>query len=155
MLWSRWMYIWRSRTTLSNCIWTWNCWQGMVNLENTWKYPLRRYILGVLTHTTAWEWHLEDDETSFNLRHCTECPSLSATFNSSARNLSQKFQKLAINEIQYILLRYYVLWIHFRHSYQKWIKDENLQLFTYTKRKIKRLIIREVDIFLSMSKRDL
>ena len=25
------------------------------NMENTRKYPLLRYILGVLTHTTAWD----------------------------------------------------------------------------------------------------
>ena len=27
------------------------------------KYPLRGYILGVLTHTTAWDRHWEGDET--------------------------------------------------------------------------------------------
>ena len=27
------------------------------------KYPICRYILGVLTHTTAFDWHLGDDET--------------------------------------------------------------------------------------------
>ena len=27
------------------------------------KYPLRRYILGVLTHTTAWDRHWGGDET--------------------------------------------------------------------------------------------
>ena len=29
------------------------------------KYPLRGYILGVLTHTTAWVQHLEGDHPSF------------------------------------------------------------------------------------------
>ena len=28
----------------------------------TWKYPLRGYILGVLTHTTAWDRHWGGDE---------------------------------------------------------------------------------------------
>ena len=27
------------------------------NYEYTRKYPLRGYILNVLTHTTAWDWH--------------------------------------------------------------------------------------------------
>ena len=27
------------------------------------KYPLREYILGVLTHTIAWDQHLGGDET--------------------------------------------------------------------------------------------
>ena len=27
----------------------------VINFEVTRKYPLRRYILGVLTHTTAWD----------------------------------------------------------------------------------------------------
>ena len=30
---------------------------------NTRKYPLWRYFLGVLTHTTAWDQHWEGDET--------------------------------------------------------------------------------------------
>ena len=32
-------------------------------IENTRKYPLRGYILGVLTHTTAWDRHWEGDIT--------------------------------------------------------------------------------------------
>ena len=32
-------------------------------LANTRKYPLRGYILGVLTHTTAWDRHWGGDET--------------------------------------------------------------------------------------------
>ena len=31
--------------------------------KKTRKYPLRGYILGVLTHTTAWDRHWEGDET--------------------------------------------------------------------------------------------
>ena len=31
------------------------------------KYLLRGLILGVLTHTTAWDHHLEGDETRFEL----------------------------------------------------------------------------------------
>ena len=32
-------------------------------LNDTRKYPLRGYILGVLTHTTAWDRHWKGDET--------------------------------------------------------------------------------------------
>ena len=33
------------------------------DLVNTRKYPLRGYILGVLTHTTAWDSHWGGDKT--------------------------------------------------------------------------------------------
>ena len=36
---------------------------GIVKLLNIRKYPLRRYILGLLTHTTAWDQHWGGDET--------------------------------------------------------------------------------------------
>ena len=41
----------------------------LINYQNyfafvdTKKYPLRRYILGVLMHTTAWDRHWGSDET--------------------------------------------------------------------------------------------
>ena len=34
-----------------------------INMDKTRKYPLRGYILGVLTHTTAWDQHWWGDET--------------------------------------------------------------------------------------------
>ena len=37
--------------------------QEIAKLFKTRKYPLREYILGVLTHTTAWDQHWGDDET--------------------------------------------------------------------------------------------
>ena len=37
--------------------------QGLVKIEVTRKYPLRGYILGVLTHTTAWDRHWGGDIT--------------------------------------------------------------------------------------------
>ena len=36
---------------------------GIVELLNIRKYPLRGYILSVLTHTTAWDQHWGGDET--------------------------------------------------------------------------------------------
>ena len=36
---------------------------GIVKLLNIRKYPLRGYILGVLTHTTTWDQHWGGDET--------------------------------------------------------------------------------------------
>ena len=40
-------------------------WLGVIIgvLGVTRKYPLRRYILGVLTHTTAWDQNWGGDET--------------------------------------------------------------------------------------------
>ena len=35
----------------------------MLFSQMTRKYPLRGYILGVLTHTTAWDQHWGGDET--------------------------------------------------------------------------------------------
>ena len=38
-------------------------WYKKCTLAFTRKYPLRGYILGVLTHTTAWDRHWRGDET--------------------------------------------------------------------------------------------
>ena len=37
--------------------------QFQISLDMTRKYPLRGYILGVLTHTTAWDRHWGGDKT--------------------------------------------------------------------------------------------
>ena len=37
------------------------CAYSYIPISITRKYPLRRYILGVLTHTTAWDWLCGDD----------------------------------------------------------------------------------------------
>ena len=58
-----------------NITWMWYCDILLKLLEQYWstlskstlfltrKYPLRGYILGVLTHTTAWDRHWRGDET--------------------------------------------------------------------------------------------